>query len=650
MNHPIKEAQTGETSTASGSTAAVAIPSATVSATANTAGGAAGTSAPAGAASKVPKRSEIDPRYKWSLEDVYADDGQWEVEHQQLAKEFPTIITLQGHLTESADNVLACLKLRDDLCSRCEKLFTYAKMRRDEDNTQSRYQAFTDKAMTLFSDAMAACSYIEPELLSAGRDTLDIFMSENKDLALYGHFFDELFRQKDHILSAREEALLAMASDPLSAASDIYTKFTNADLQFPPVHNEDGVEIELTEGRYVRLLENPNRSVRQETFTALYQTYERYKNTTAASLSASIRSDKFFAAARNYPSDIDMYLDSDLVPTSLYDSLIETVDSYLPLLHRYLRLRKKLLGVDELHMYDLYTPIITGTDRHIGYQKAGELLLSGLSVLGDDYVRDLEHALTSGWIDVYENENKTRGAYSWGSYHSHPYVLMNYQNTLDDVLTLAHELGHALHSYYTNRAQPFVYSEYKIFVAEVASTVNESIMLRSMIRDTSDPREKAYLLNRQLETIRGTLFRQTMFAEFERIIHHNVLEGEPLTPDSLSATYKALNDKYFAAEVSVDPQIALEWSRIPHFYNAFYVYKYATGISAATSLTKQLVSGDPEAVKRYRAFLASGCRDYPLNLLKAAGVDLTTPEPIIDAMDIFKAALDELEALPGIQL
>ena len=597
---------------------------------------------------RIPHRGEISAQFKWKLEDMFADDAAWKDEYNKLSIEYKDIARFQGTLSKNAAQLCVCLKTKDAIYSRLDMLFTFARMRRDEDNANDQYQALTDMALSLYSDIMAASAFIEPELLAVDRKRINTFLAEEPALLVYRHYIDELFRQKEHILSEREEMMLAMAYDSLNASSEIYSIFSNTDLKFPNVHNEAGEEVELTEGRYVKMLESRDRQVREETFSTLYATYEGYKNTLASTFSASIKKDGFLSSIRNYPSSIEMYLDDDMVPVSIYDKLIETVDAHLPLMYRYLKLRKKLLQLDELHMYDLYTPIISGTEKKINYNAAVALVQSGLSVLGEQYGSDLEYALSAGWIDVYENANKTRGAYSWGAYASHPYVLLNYQNTVDDVLTLAHEIGHALHSYYTNRAQPYVYSEYKIFVAEVASTVNESIMLDFMIKGAKSEKEKAYLLNRKLETIRGTLFRQTMFAEFERIVHRKVQAGEPLTPESLSSIYKALNDKYFAKEVTVDAQIALEWARIPHFYSSFYVYKYATGISAATALTNQILHEGEPAIQRYMKFLTSGCSNYPLQLLNDAGVDLTTSKPVEETMHVFREALDELESITAV--
>ena len=594
---------------------------------------------------RIPERSEIAPEYKWKLESMFTDDDNWERECAALQNESKTLAGRRGKLIENASGLLGSLRARDDLFARCDALYAYARMRRDEDNANGKYQGFTDTAMSVYTETFAAGSFFAPELLAAGRQKIDALIGENADLAVYTHYFDDLFRQSAHILTESEEEILALAAEPLSAADEIFSMLTNADMKFPKIEDENGSLVELSEGRYVRFLENADIGVRERAFRGLYGEYSKLRNTIAASLSSSIKKDKFLSSVRKYGSSIEMSLDDDMVPIGLYDGLIDAVEANLGLLHRYLRLRKRALSIPELQMFDLYTPIVPESERDIPYGQAIKYVREGLAPLGDTYLKDLENAFEQGWIDVFENKNKTSGAYSGGTYTSHPYILMNYQNRVDDALTLAHELGHSMHSYYTNKRQPYIYSTYKIFVAEVASTVNESLVLDWLIGASADKTEKAYLLNRQLETIRGTLFRQTMFAAFERIVHNNAREGVALTPDALSAVYKELNDKFFAEEVSVNPEIAMEWARIPHFYRSFYVYQYATGISAAMSLVRGIKSEGAPAVARYMEFLAGGDSDYPLALLRRAGVDLTTPEPVEGAMRAFGETLEELEKL-----
>jgi oligoendopeptidase F len=419
--------------------------------------------------------------------------------------------------------------------------------------------------------------------------------------------------------------------------------FNDADIKFGFIKDEDGNEVEVTKGRYSKFMESQDRRVRKDAFHALYSSYGAMKNTLASALNNELKVDKFYATVRKYDSSLSSSLDGDNVPTAVYDNLIATVDKGLPVLHRYLELRKRTLKLDELHMYDLYVPIVNEPKKNIPYENAVKTVIDALSPLGEKYMHDLKKGFESGWVDVYENQGKTSGAYSWGSHLTHPYVLLNYQGTINDVFTLAHEMGHSMHSYYTNLKQPYIYSEYKIFVAEVASTVNEALLNNYMLENASDKREKAYLLNHYLEEFRGTLFRQTMFAEFEKITHGMLQNGQALTADEFCSIYRKLNEKYFMPEVVIDKEIDLEWARIPHFYRSFYVYKYATGISAAVSLSQQILKDGAPAVERYLNFLGSGSSDYPLELLKAAGVDLTEPKPIEDAIKVFESILDELE-------
>ena len=594
---------------------------------------------------RVPARSEIAAEYKWKLEDMFADDECWKREHAALLAEYKKIADYKGRLADGAETLLECFTARDNIMSRCNNLYAYAKMRRDEDNTVGTYQAFTDMAMSVYTDADAICSYIKPELLAAGRERIIAYINANPGLSVYSHYIDDLFRQSGHILSEAEEKILAMAGEPLGAADEIFTMLTNADMKFPEIEDESGNMTELSEGRYIRFLQNGDRGVRDRAFHALYGAYSGLRNTIAASYSSSVKKDKFYANVRKYDSSIEMFLDDDNIPVALYDNLIKTVDANLGLLRRYLALRKRALNLGELHMFDLYMPLVAESERKVDYKEAVGIVCEGLSVLGPGYIADLENAFTQGWIDVYENANKTNGAYSWGTYLSHPYILLNYQGHVDDVLTLSHELGHSMHSYYTHSKQAYINSNYKIFVAEVASTVNENLTLDHLIAKTAAPAEKAYLLDKRLELIRATLFRQTMFAEFERIVHMKAEDGEALTPDSLSEIYKGLNLKYFAAEVNVDAEIAVEWARIPHFYSAFYVYQYATGISAAMELTRRIKAEGAPAIADYMEFLAGGDSDYPMELLKRAGADMLTPAPIEGAMRVFQDDLNELEKL-----
>lgn len=593
----------------------------------------------------LPKREQIDAKYKWKLEDIYPTDEKWEEEYNKIKALVPNIDKFKGTLGDSPSQLLNCLQLSDEISSTFETVYVYAKMRRDEDNSNSHYQGLVSRATALAAEVGAAVSFIIPELISIPEDKLMNFINSEKGLEIYKHFINENLRQKKHILSENEERILALASEISQAPKDVFTMLNNADIKFPFIKDEKGEEIELTKGRYISFLESRDRRVRQDAFRALYSTYTKQKNTLASLLIGNIKKNNFYKTVRNYGSCLEKSLDADNITVDVYDNLIDTVNKNLHMLHRYLRLRKKALKIEDPHMYDLYVPIVQQPERKIPYEDAVETVKKGLSVLGETYLNDLSKGFESGWIDVYENEGKTSGAYSWGAYKTHPYVLLNYQGNINDVFTIAHEMGHSLHTYYSNKAQSYINSEYKIFVAEVASTVNEILLMKYMLQNTKDTAEKAYLLNHYLEEFRGTVFRQVMFAEFEKITHAKIEAGEALTVDSLCSIYRDLNLKYFGSEVHVDSEIDMEWARIPHFYNSFYVYKYATGFSAATSLSQQILDEGLPAIQRYMGFLSSGGSDYPLELLKKAGVDLSTPEPVQDALNVFESILVQLKEL-----
>lgn len=594
---------------------------------------------------KLPKREEIDSKFKWVLEDIYSSNDSWEEDFKEVRKLSDSIQSFKGSLGKESSNLLRCLKAYDELMSKADKLFVYAKMRRDEDNSNPVYQSLTDRASAILTEVFASISFIVPEILSIENKTLEAFMKKDSGLSLYKNFISELLRQKQHILSEREEEILALSGDMSHAAKDIFTMFNNADIKFPTIKDEEGNDVEVTKGRYVHFLESKSRDVRAAAFKALYNTYDATRNSLAAMLLSNVKKNKFYSSIRKYDSTLESALDDDNIRPVVYDNLIETVHKHLPLIYRYLKLRKSALGLDELHMYDIYVPIVDQPQKEIPYAAASEMVLKGLAPLGEEYLGYLKDGLNSGWVDVYENQGKTSGAYSWGCYLSHPYVLLNYQGTINDVFTLAHEMGHALHSYYTNKTQPYIYSEYKIFVAEVASTLNEALMTHYLLSKTEDKKERAYLLNHHLEEFRGTIFRQVMFAEFEKVIHQRIENNDSLTTDDLCNIYYDLNKLYFGEDVVIDREIAMEWSRIPHFYNSFYVYKYATGFAAAIALSSQILKEGQPAVARYINFLKSGGSDYPLELLKKAGVDLSTTEPIEAAMNHFEENLKELEEL-----
>lgn len=593
----------------------------------------------------LPERKEIAAAYKWKVEDLFPDDRAWETAYAEAERDLRKIKRFSGKLmTGKGATLLEALRFRHALSEQFEDLYVYARMRRDEDNANAFYQNLAARAELLETKLMTAWAFFEPELL-ADADKIPTFLRETPALADYLFLLEDLLRQREHVLSEAEEALLAKAADALSTADNVFVMFDNADLKFPTIRDEEGRKTELSNGRYSRFLESHDRNVRRRAFKALYGTYGAYRNTLAACYGGSVQTDVFYAKARRYPDSLSAKLDGDRIPTAVYDSLVETVHQGQDALDRYLQLRKKMLDVPALHMYDLYVPLVRLPERKYTFEEGRDIVLEALKPLGEAYVRDLSAAFRDGWIDVYENRGKTTGAYSWGSYRSHPYVLLNWQGRLDDLFTLAHELGHAMHSYYSNRTQPYQYASYRIFVAEVASTVNENLLMRYLLQKCTERDERAYLINHYLEEFRTTVYRQTMFAEFERQAHEAAEAGTPLTAEYLCRIYLKLNRRYYGKTSAVDREIALEWSRIPHFYTAFYVYQYATGFSSAALIARNIFDGKEGAVRDYLRFLSSGGSDYPIELLKIAGVDLSTPEPVRAALDLFRTYVAQMEEI-----
>lgn len=593
----------------------------------------------------LPVREDVPEELTWKLEDIFPTDQDWGEAFNELQKDISKMSDFQGKLGESATQLLNMFTLQDELSERLGKLYTYAHMRYDQDTTNDNYQAMNQKAESIITEASQHMSYIVPEILEIPEQTIQQFLKEEKGLTLYKQTLDEITRQKKHILSKEEEALLAKVSDPIRSASQTFGMLNNADLTFPVIENEKGEKIELTHGKYLGFMESPDRKVREKAFKAMYETYGQFKNTFASTLGGVLKKDNFYADVRHYDSARQAALDSDKIPESVYDHLIDAIHEKLPLLHRYIELRKKVLNVDELHMYDLYTPLVKDIDMTIPYEKAKEYVLKGLKPLGEDYSQVLEEAFNQRWIDVVENKGKRSGAYSSGAYGTNPYILLNWQDNLNDLFTLVHELGHSVHSYYTRKNQPFRYGDYSIFVAEVASTTNEALLNEYMIENAQTKEEKMYLLNHFLEGFRGTVFRQTMFAEFEHNIHERAQKGEALTAEVLSNLYYDLNQKYYGESMHSDEEIALEWARIPHFYYNYYVYQYATGYSAATTLANGILKKKPGAIHNYIDFLKAGSSDYPIEVLNKAGVDMTSKQPVLDALDVFEEKLTELENL-----
>lgn len=594
---------------------------------------------------RLKSRAETPEASKWHLEDIFSNNDQWEKEFSHVEKLLGEGQKFEGHLVDTPDTLIACFEWMDDLSLRIEEVYSYARMRRDEDNRNGTYQALTDRAGALAVKVGSAVSFVVPELLAMPEGRLEEFRATSEKMGLYNQALEDILRKKEHILSSVEEKLLAEVGELAEAPGAIFSMANNADLKFPSIVDKSGESVELTKGNFILFMESQEQGVRKAAFETLYHTYEKQKNTWAATLNSSVKSDVFFAKARKYPSAIEASLDDDRVPLKVYDSLIDTVHEFLPQLHRYVQLRKKALKLDELHMYDIYVPIVPETTMAITYEEAKDMVTDGLKLLGQDYIKILEEGFQKKWVDVYENEGKTSGAYSWGTYRSHPYVLLNHQDTLDSMFTLAHEMGHSLHTFFSNREQPHLYAGYKIFVAEVASTLNEALVMEHLLETTKDPKTLAYLINHYLEQFRGTIFRQTMFAEFEKKIHSVVEEGGALTADTLSEIYRNLNAVYYGSEVILDPEIAIEWARIPHFYNAFYVYKYATGFSAATAFARAILDEGEPAVARYLEFLSGGSSDYPIELLRKAGVDMETPVPVRNALQVFTGLVERLETL-----
>ncbi|MBY9082495.1 oligoendopeptidase F [Paenibacillus sp. HN-1] len=589
------------------------------------------------------KRSEVPAENRWKLEDMFANQQEWDRTYDETKKLIEEASKFQGKLTDAAA-LKECFELDDDLSLKTERLYVYAHMRQDEDTADPVYQALSQKAKKLSVDAGEALSYVTPEILALPNEKLDEFIA---DQALSDYIFTltEMKRQKAHILSKAEEALLAQVGTLSQAPQNIFGMLNNADLKFPKIKDENGKEVELTHGSYIKFLESPDREVRRSAFKAVYDTYAKQKNTIAATLSANVNKNVFYSRVRKYPSVLEMSLFGDNISKEVYTNLIDTIHESLPLMHRYMKLRQKLLGVDELHMYDLFAPLVDEYKLDISFEEAKKITKEGLKPLGEDYLKTLQEGYDNGWIDVYENENKRTGAYSWGAYGTHPYVLLNHNDNLNSMFTLAHEMGHALHSYYSDTTLKYRDAQYTIFLAEVASTTNEALLMHYLLEKSTDKKEKMYLLTYYADQFRTTVFRQTMFAEFEKIVHERAEKGESLTPQDLSDIYYKLNEKYYGKDMVVDKDIEMEWARIPHFYNSFYVYKYATGFSAATSFSKQILEEGKPAVDRYLGFLKSGGSDYSINILKKAGVDMSSPEPIREAMSVFENVIEQMEEL-----
>lgn len=591
------------------------------------------------------KREEIEIEYTWKMEDVFASDELFLEEYEKVEQELDKVGEFAGHLGDSAQMLLAYFQFRDEVNVRIGKVYFYANQRLHENLGNPLYQEYAGKTENLENRWMTLTAFEEPELLQVGEDRIQTFIQECEGLAVYQYYLSEVFRTQEHILPGEMAKLLAMAGEMASGPSDVFAKFSNVDLQFPDVQGENGQVAQLTHGNYTKYMESRDRQVRKSAFEAMYQTYERYGNLFAALYQTSVKKDNFYAKAQKYDSALAMELDANDIPQEVYHSLIGAVHGHMHLMHRYVALRRQFLQYDQLHMYDVYTPFIPHEERVIPFEEAKEIIQEALAPMGEEYLSILQEGLNNRWVDVYENEGKRSGAYSWSCYGCHPYVLLNYQSNLDSVFTLAHEMGHAIHSYYTNKSQPAVYSNYAIFVAEVASICNEALLLHYLIEHSADRQEKAYLIQNYLEKFRGTLFRQVMFAEFELKTHQKVEQGDALTRENLCQLYYQLNQQYYGTEMAEDRLIEMEWARIPHFYTPFYVYQYATGFAAAISLSADILREGKPAVERYLRFLSGGCSRSPIELLQLAGVDMASEAPVRNAMRVMEELLDQIEEL-----
>ena len=593
---------------------------------------------------KIPARADVPEKDKWAIQDLFATDDDWRAALAKAKEFIPRITAFRGRLAESGAALLSFFRLDDEIILAFDALVHYAQRRSDEDTRVAAYQEMVSQVTRFAVEIQSAAAFETPELLAISDEDMNRLYAEAPELELYRLNIDRIRRRREHVLSDKEEAILAAAGEMAASPDDIYSMLNDADLKFPDAVDKDGNKHPVTHGTFIPLMQSYDRVLRKSAFDSLYSVYGQFRNTSAATLSAQLKQLLFFANVRKYPSTLDAALDGNEVPTEIYRNLIDAVHRSFAPMYRYVALRKKLLGVDELHMYDLYVPVVDGVEMKFTFEEAKEIALKALAPLGEDYLNLLREGFANGWIDVYENEGKRSGAYSAGA-RVHPYVLLNFKGTLDDVFTLVHEMGHSIHSYLSNKTQPTAYQDYVIFVAEVASTCNEALLMEYLLSVTTDKKERAYLINHFLEQFRGTLYRQTMFAEFELAANEMTQRGEGTTAEALCAMYKKLNEQYFGPEMNVDEEISLEWARIPHFYYDYYVYQYATGYAAAIALSRRILREGEAAVKDYLGFLSGGCSADPITLLRGAGVDMASPKPIEDATKLFDEMILEMEKI-----
>ena len=588
------------------------------------------------------KREEIKETDKWSVNEVYPSDEAWEKEYKELQEEAPKLKDFEGKL-KNGEVLIEYLELNEKISRKAEKIYVYAHLKSDEDTSNSKYQSMMNKIDAYMAEYATYSAYLVPELLSLPDGFIEEEIKRLDGLKPYEFLLLNIIKEKPHVLSKEEEELLAAASDCLDAPSSIHNIMTNADMKFGNIKDEDGHEVELTEGNYSSFIKSKDRSVREAAFKKLFGHYKDFENTLGTTLSSSIKAFNFSAKIRNYNSALEAALKPNDIPVEVYKNAVKTINDNLSSLHRYVRIKKKLLGLDEMHMYDLYVPVIEIDKEHIEFDKGVEMAIEGLNPLGEEYLEIFKGGIEGGWIDKYINKGKRGGAYSWGGYDTKPFVLLNYNYDLNDVSTLVHEMGHSIHSYYSRKEQSYYYAGYSIFCAEVASTTNEALLIHHLINKETDEKKKLYLINQELEQIRTTVFRQIMFAEFELYTHESFEKGMPLTAEDYNAKWHELNQKYFGEDIIVDNEIDVEWARIPHFYNDFYVYQYATGYAAASAFAKSILDKEPNAVEKYTGFLKSGGSDYPIEILKKAGVDMTTSKPLEATIERFNELLDMLE-------
>ncbi len=601
--------------------------------------------APDGAVGAAPARSEIPERYRWNLGEIFADDAAFEAAFQKTEGLINKFAALKGTMGRSAETLLAVLEMRDQLSAELDRVVLYSGLSYHQDMSVNPAQGRWDRSQSLGTKAAEAMSWFVPELLTMAPESVHGWMEKNDMLAVYRHFVDDVQRQRDHYLSPREEELLAMAGEIASAPENIYGRFTNTNMDFPTIEDETGAKVKLSAAKYSTFIYSKDRRVRRDAFLGIHQSYMDMANTLSAMLSAHVKQHIFYAKARGFRTAREAALDGPNIPVAVYDNLVATVNKHVDKLHRYVELRRKLMGLDEIHQYDLYVPMVAVEEEKIEYDDAVSTILKALAPLGSDYTGTLRRSFESRWIDVYETANKRSGAYCWGAYLTHPYLLLNYNRTMNDRSTVAHEMGHAMHSWYTVKSQPFVYGDYATFCAEVASTVNEVVLANYLLAHANDDTERLLILQQQLEGIRTTVFRQTMFAEYEQRIHELAEAGSPLTGEVLCKEYAELVAKYYGPGTTADACGAAEGLRIPHFYRNFYVYAYATSHCSATNIGRRIIAGEPGAVDGLMKFLAAGSSKYPLDVLKLAGVDMTTPKPIEDTMQLFAELLDRFEEL-----